>query len=79
MIAVDAAFRQKGIGRAMLNHIFQSAIQRKIASIFLEVRENNPAQYLYESTGFEKIGFRRDYYQGQNNQKYTAITYRKNL
>lgn len=79
MIAVDPLSHQKGIGRIIIEYLFESAVNRKITSIFLEVRENNPAQRLYEKMGFEKIGHRVDYYHGQNNQKYAAITYKKNL
>ena len=56
-IAVDPAFRGRGIGRALLEAL-------PAGRVFLEVRESNAhARRLYEQCGFITLGKRRKYYQ----------------
>ncbi|MFC4827352.1 ribosomal protein S18-alanine N-acetyltransferase [Agromyces aurantiacus] len=63
-IAVDAAARGRGIGRALMHALIDEARRRGATELFLEVRADNPvARTLYESLGFEQIGVRRGYYQ----------------
>ncbi|MCG5431770.1 ribosomal protein S18-alanine N-acetyltransferase [Mycobacterium sp. MYCO198283] len=59
-IGVDPAHRGRGIGRALLDALLGVAGD---ATVFLEVRtDNEVAQSLYRSAGFEVIGRRRRYY-----------------
>lgn len=63
-IAVDAARRGTGLGRALMHALITEARRRRATELFLEVRADNPvAQALYESLGFTRIGLRRGYYQ----------------
>ncbi|GGI48149.1 ribosomal-protein-alanine acetyltransferase [Agromyces flavus] len=63
-IAVDAAARGRGLGRALMHSLIDEARRRGAAELFLEVRADNPvARGLYASLGFEEIGVRRGYYQ----------------
>ena len=56
-IAVDPAWRGRGVGRAMIDAL-------PAGRVFLEVRESNAnARRLYEACGFVVIGRRRRYYQ----------------
>lgn len=56
-IAVDPAFRGRGVGRALIDAL-------PAGRVFLEVRESNAgARRLYEQCGFVAIGKRRRYYQ----------------
>ena len=56
-IAVDPAFRGRGVGRALIDAL-------PAGRVFLEVRESNAgARRLYEQCGFAGIGKRRRYYQ----------------
>ena len=56
-IAVDPAFRGRGLGRALIDAL-------PAGRVFLEVRESNAhARRLYERCGFVAIGKRRKYYQ----------------
>ena len=59
-IAVDEAFRRRGIARALVEEL----IRRLDAHcLTLEVRASNEAAIaLYESMGFQKIGLRKNYY-----------------
>lgn len=79
MIAVDPNRQNIGVGSILLEHIITEAIDAGINSIFLEVRENNPAQKLYCAHGFKKIGRRASYYTGHNKKKFDAITYKRPL
>jgi ribosomal-protein-alanine N-acetyltransferase len=58
-LAVDPAFRRRGVGRALLEE-FEKAAR---GQIFLEVAENNPgAIALYRSAGWEQVAIRKGYY-----------------
>jgi N6-L-threonylcarbamoyladenine synthase len=63
-IAVAAASRGRGIGRALLTRLLAEAHARGAREVLLEVRADNPvAQALYASLGFEPIAVRPHYYQ----------------
>jgi [ribosomal protein S18]-alanine N-acetyltransferase len=62
-IAVDPDYRLRGIARHMLTSLIDWAYTKNSPRIFLEVEKNNqPAQALYISEGFEIISIRPDYY-----------------
>lgn len=61
-VVVDAAFRRRGIGRALLCQILEEA-DRNCADVTLEVaRGNEAALGLYRAAGFCEEGVRRNYY-----------------
>ena len=63
-IAVAPSARQLGVGRQLLDDALQAARARRVASVYLEVRESNrAARTLYVSRGFAPVGVRRGYYQ----------------
>ena len=60
--------RNLGIAKQILDKLIQTAKQTKLASLTLEVNENNlPAIHLYEKFGFQKLGIRKKYYNNQDN------------
>lgn len=62
-VAVHPQYRRRGVARAMLNDIIESAAKRGIRRLTLEVRRSNEsAQTLYRSLGFEVCGLRKGYY-----------------
>jgi ribosomal-protein-alanine N-acetyltransferase len=62
-IAVDPDYRLRGSARHMLTSLIDWAYTKNSPTIFLEVEKNNqPAQALYISEGFEIISLRPDYY-----------------
>lgn len=62
-VAVAPGERQKGIGRALMDHLLAYAAENAVAKIFLEVRASNVAAIaLYDSLGFEHLGVRARYY-----------------
>lgn len=62
-VAVDPAYRRKGIARALLDEMFRRAREAGLALATLEVRiSNDPAIRLYEGLGFRRVGIRKGYY-----------------
>jgi ribosomal-protein-alanine N-acetyltransferase len=79
-IAVDGAYRNRGIGRALLVDCVARLTAVHVRSLFLEVeRTNLPALALYARMGFREVGERRGYYQKQNGSTATALVLRKDL
>lgn len=68
-ISVDQAEQKQGIGRKMLEHLIEIA-RGRAETVFLEVRPTNTvAIALYENTGFNEIGVRKDYYPAENGRE----------
>jgi ribosomal-protein-alanine N-acetyltransferase len=62
-IAVQAAHRRRGVGRALLDAVVERARQRGARVLFLEVGvDNPPARSLYSQVGFVEVGRRIGYY-----------------
>jgi ribosomal-protein-alanine N-acetyltransferase len=63
-LAVDNAWRRRGLARRLLADVFRDSIAAGARSATLEVRHSNTAaRALYESLGFRVEAVRRDYYQ----------------
>lgn len=66
-VAVSPALRGQGFGRKLMERLLTDAKLLKANEVFLEVRaDNEPAQNLYKSFGFEHIDTRKRYYQPDN-------------
>ena len=66
-IAVAEGHRGRGLGRQLMNRLLNVAKSQNATEVFLEVRaDNQVAQALYRSLGFEQIDLRRGYYQPEN-------------
>jgi ribosomal-protein-alanine N-acetyltransferase len=62
-LAVAEEARRTGVGARLLDHALDVAKERRVAVVFLEVRESNvAARALYASRGFEVAGRRFKYY-----------------
>lgn len=62
-IGVLPAWRRRGIASALLDRFLSEAAVRGARVAFLEVRASNaPALALYEKSGFEAAGRRKNYY-----------------
>lgn len=79
LIAVAPEARRRGIGAALIEHLFAAARARGITRIFLEMRRGNPAIHLYLKFGFEPIGERRNYYRMENGERIDAITFGRTI
>lgn len=66
-IAVDEAYRGKGIAKALLRKALKSGADEGAIISHLEVRASNEAaKMLYDSFGFELVGVRKKYYKDNN-------------
>jgi [ribosomal protein S18]-alanine N-acetyltransferase len=79
LIAVVPGVRRRGVGAALIEHLFTAARARGIERIFLEMRRGNPAIHLYRKFGFEPIGERRNYYRMANGERIDAITFARTV
>ena len=62
-IGVIKEQRRQGVAYELVSHLQKYCIKNSIRKIFLGVAENNIAAIsLYEKTGFNKIGIRKNYY-----------------
>lgn len=51
-LAVISSFRDKGIGKALIDSVEKKAVNEKCCKVTLEVREDNRARNLYERMGY---------------------------
>jgi ribosomal-protein-alanine N-acetyltransferase len=62
-LCVRPESQRQGIGEKLLVHLFDLARRHDAEVMFLEVRESNAAaRRLYDKTGFNELGTRKDYY-----------------
>ncbi|TAK02492.1 MAG: ribosomal-protein-alanine N-acetyltransferase [Candidatus Manganitrophaceae bacterium] len=62
-VAVDPAWRKRGIGEELVRFAINTGVGRGIRMATLEVRTSNlTAQSLYRKLGFHQVGVRRSYY-----------------
>ena len=62
-VAVDPAYRGRGIGRMLMDGLQNALKAQSVYSLTLEVRPSNtPAVTLYESLGYVQVGRRPNYY-----------------
>ena len=74
LLAVDPAWRLRGIAGALIDHACGIAATHGARRLLLEVREGNAALNLYRRMGFEQIGRRRGYYRGGDGSVHDALT-----
>lgn len=74
MIATHSDYSGKKIASNVINHIIMIAKKHSRERIFLEMREGNNAEILYDIFGFQNISERKNYYKGNDNISYNAIT-----
>ena len=73
-ISVSSAWKGKGWGRHLLNHMMQVGRDKEGFNMFLEVRPSNvSAITLYESIGFNEMGVRPGYYPAHNGRENAVL------
>lgn len=76
-LAVLPAYRRQGLGRMLLDALVGEARRRRVADVLLEVRaDNEAANQLYRTKGFEQIALRRGYY---GNGEYDGLVLRRRI
>ncbi len=77
-ICISGAYRCRGIGSRLLNHLVQVAAQHGAQDVLLETRPSNSAALrLYRSLGFAQIGLRRGYYQAVDGREDAIVLKRR--
>jgi len=62
-LCIDPSLQGKGRGAELLEHLVDKAIDSGNKDMYLEVRESNlAALHIYEKSGFNEIGRRKNYY-----------------
>lgn len=62
-LCVRPELQGRGVGRKFLRHLLSVARRQGADTLFLEVRpSNSSAVRLYQSVGFNEVGYRKDYY-----------------
>jgi [ribosomal protein S18]-alanine N-acetyltransferase len=79
LLAVTPDARGRGIGRCLLQESMVRAGARGATTYFLEVRSDNPAVKLYSDEGLSCVGYRKDYYLGNDGKRRDAMTFRRSL
>lgn len=74
LFAIAPQYRRQGLGRQLLQRFINQARANGIARIFLEMRRDNPASYLYAAHGFREIGVRPAYYRTAAGSRIDAIS-----
>ncbi|HXZ15663.1 MAG TPA: GNAT family N-acetyltransferase [Roseiarcus sp.] len=79
-VAVDAGWRRKGVGRALVSESLRRAANAGARAVFLEVDEDNRAAVaLYRRLGFTKVGERPGYYRRKDGSRALALVMRRDL
>ena len=72
-ITIDPVLNGKGLGRELLLHLLDHA-RNHTDTLFLEVRPSNQrAIALYQTSGFNEIGLRRNYYPAKEGGREDAL------
>lgn len=73
-VCVASEFRCRGLGRRLLEHLFDLSRAAGAQELFLEVRPSNTtAIRLYQSLGLEQVGMRRGYYQAEGGREDAVV------
>lgn len=79
LLAVAPESQQNGVGRKLLDAMTKNAMAAGARTIFLEVRQGNPAITLYSSADFREVGRRHGYYRSPMGEVFDALTFRRKL
>lgn len=74
LFAIAPKYRRHGLGHLLLERFITSARESGMSRVFLEMRRNNPAGFLYAAHGFREIGLRPAYYRTPCGARIDAIS-----
>ena len=75
LFAITPAARRQGLGSRLLERFIAAAVARGASSLFLEMRQDNPAEQVYRRYGFVPVGRRANYYRTPDGTRLDAITF----
>jgi len=74
LLAVLPSRHRHGIGTRLLDEFVETAREKGVGRLHLEVRDGNPAVDMYRGAGFSLAGRRRNYYRGEDGRRFDALT-----
>lgn len=72
-IAIDPKYQGQGYGKRLLAALISQLKSKDIATLWLEVRESNPARKLYDASGFNEVDIRKNYYPTTDGGRENAV------
>jgi ribosomal-protein-alanine N-acetyltransferase len=79
-LTVSPDFQRAGLGRQLLDRLEAQARERRLPTLWLEVRASNTrARYLYGARGFAEQGVRRGYYPAGGLRREDAVVMKLDL
>ncbi|NBH76135.1 ribosomal protein S18-alanine N-acetyltransferase [Rodentibacter pneumotropicus] len=72
-IAIEPVMQGKGLGTFLLQELMERLKGKGIQTLWLEVRESNPARWLYEKHGFNEADIRKNYYPLPDGKRENAV------
>ncbi|BFU59435.1 MULTISPECIES: ribosomal protein S18-alanine N-acetyltransferase [Rodentibacter] len=72
-IALEPAYQGNGFGKLLLIGLMEKLKEKGILTLWLEVRESNPARQLYEKQGFNEVDIRKNYYPLPDGKRENAV------
>ena len=74
LLAVRRAAQGRGVGQRLLDRFAVDAADKGASELHLEVRDGNPAVFLYQRNGYREVGRRPGYYTGRDGGRFDALT-----
>lgn len=72
-IAILPAYQGCGFGKLLLDKLIFQLKEKGVQTLWLEVRESNPARFLYEKIGFNEVDIRKNYYPKPSGGRENAV------
>lgn len=72
-IAILPNYQGCGFGKLLLGELIFQLKERGVQTLWLEVRESNPARFLYEKIGFNEVDIRKSYYPKPSGGRENAV------
>ena len=72
-IAILPNYQGCGFGKLLLGELILQLKERGVQTLWLEVRESNPARFLYEKVGFNEVDIRKNYYPKPSGGRENAV------
>lgn len=72
-VAIVPSYQGNGLGKLLLNELIARLKEKGVQTLWLEVRESNPARFLYEKIGFNEVDIRKNYYPKPSGGRENAV------
>ena len=72
-IAIVPSHQGNGLGKLLLNELIIQLKEKGVQTLWLEVRESNPARFLYKNIGFNEVDIRKNYYPKPSGGRENAV------